>query len=193
VLMDCQIPVMDGYEATAELRRRERDDAHLPIIALTSHSFDGERDRCRAAGMDDFLSKPVRADQLAATLERFTGRVLNVATLDSLREAVGGDERLGRILEVFISQAETHIETIAHAIALGDAPAVARAAHTLKGGAAAIGACGMAELARELERMGERGDLSAAPDTTRRLTEAYERTRAELAALLIRAVPSKVP
>jgi CheY-like chemotaxis protein len=183
VLMDCQMPVMDGYAATAELRRRENGGEHLPVIALTAHAFDGERDRCRAAGMDDFVSKPVRADQLAATLERFTGRVLNVATLETLREAVGGEERLGRILDVFISQAETHIETIAHAIALGDAPAVARAAHTLKGGAAAIGACGMASIAGELERTGERGDLTAAPAATRRLTEAYERTRAELAAL----------
>ncbi len=183
VLMDCQMPVMDGYEATAELRRREPADKHLPVIALTAHAFDGERERCEAAGMDDFLAKPVRADQLAAALERFTGSVISLTTLEMLREAVGGDERLDRILEVFISQAETHIETIAHAIALGDAGAVQRTAHTLKGGAAAIGACAMAAIAGELERMGARGDLAAAPDHARRLGEAYERTRAELATL----------
>jgi CheY-like chemotaxis protein len=179
VLMDCQMPVMDGYEATAELRRRENGGEHLPIIALTAHVFDGERDRCRAAGMDDFLSKPVRADELAAVLERFIGPVIDVPTLNSLRDAVGGDERLGRIIEVFVSQAETHIETIAHAISLGDAGAVARTAHTLKGGAAAIGATAMAAIATELER----GDLTTAPDDTRRLSAAFERTRAELAIL----------
>ncbi len=84
---------------------------------------------------------------------------------------------------MFVSQAETHIETIAHAITLGDAGAVMRTAHTLKGGAAAIGACGMAAIAGNLERMGERRDLTTAPDETRRLSEAYERTRAELATL----------
>jgi CheY-like chemotaxis protein len=183
VLMDCQMPVMDGYEATAELRRREAGDEHLPVIALTAHAFDGERERCHAAGMDDFLAKPVRADELAAALERITGPVISPATLDTLREAVGGDERLERILDVFISQAETHIETIAHAITLGDAGAVERTAHTLRGGAAAIGACAMATIAGELEQMGRRGDLANAPDETRRLGEAYERTRAELAAL----------
>ena len=180
VLMDCQMPVMDGYTATAELRRRGE---HLPVIALTAHAFDGERERCAAAGMDDFIAKPVRVDELAATLERFTGQVINTATLAALREAVGGGERLARILDVFVSQGETHIETIAHAIALGDAPAVARTAHTLKGGAAAVGAVAVAEIAGELERLGERGELGAAPDHTRRLSDAFERTRAELAHL----------
>jgi CheY-like chemotaxis protein len=179
VLMDCQMPVMDGYEATAELRRRENGGERLPVIALTAHALEDERDRCVAAGMDDFISKPVNAEKLAAALERFTGRVISRAALETLRGAVGSDERLERILEVFISQAETHIETITHAIALGDAGAVTRTAHTLKGGAAAIGAVAMAAIAAELER----GDLTAAPEQTRRLNEAYERTRAELASL----------
>jgi CheY-like chemotaxis protein len=183
VLMDCQMPVMDGYEATAELRRRENGGEHLPVIALTAHVFDGERDRCREAGMDDFLSKPVSSDELAATLERFIGPVLDRTTLEMLRDAVGGDERLARIIDVFVSQAETHIETIAHAITLGDAGAVARTAHTLKSGAAAIGACAVADIADELEQLGERRDLTPAPEATRRLSEVYERTRAELAIL----------
>jgi two-component system, sensor histidine kinase and response regulator len=183
VLMDCQMPVMDGYTATSELRRRENGGPHLPVIALTAHVLDGERERCAAAGMDGFLAKPVHADEMAAELERFTGRVIDTATLDHLREAVGGDPMVTRILELFVSQASAHVETIAHALNVGDAPAVARIAHTLKGGAAAVGAVAVAAIAGELERLGETGDLAGGPDEAVRLSEAFERTRAELASL----------
>jgi CheY-like chemotaxis protein len=183
VLMDCQMPVMDGYAATAELRRRENGHGHLPVIALTAHALDGERERCAAAGMDGFLAKPVHADELAAELERFTGRVIDTAAIERLREAVGGDAMVTRILELFVSQASAHVETIAHALTVGDAPAVARIAHTLHGGAAAVGAVAVAAIASRLERLGESGDLSGGPDEAARLSEAFERTRAELASL----------
>ncbi len=169
VIMDCQMPVMDGYEATRQLRRDERF-AKLPIIALTANAMPAERERCRAAGMDDYVAKPVRAADLLAVVARHvqTGARLaaakGVAGTPAFAELPGIDVRLGlhyandkpglyrKLLAVFVeSYGATFANDFAAARTREDRRGVVRLAHSLKGAALVIGACGLSELARGFE------------------------------------------
>jgi CheY-like chemotaxis protein len=171
VLMDCQMPVMDGYTATAELRSRENGGPHVPVIALTAHSAEGERERCLAAGMDDFLAKPVRPEALVAALDRAIGGndVVDHDVLRRLGDALD-TTTLARIVDVFLDSGAAYVAAIC---ASQDDATVRRTAHALKGSAATVGATAVAEIADELERTGDR----ALDD---RLAQAFARTRAEL-------------
>ncbi|MBA2340804.1 MAG: response regulator [Pyrinomonadaceae bacterium] len=176
VLMDCQMPEMDGFEATAEIRRREGASRHTVIIAMTAHALAGEREKCLAAGMDDYISKPVKTDALRRMLERWIApsieeqhhaqpeapsassstterAVVDTSVLASFREVQQADEPdlVTELIDLFIDDANLRIELLSKALAENDVQAIKREAHSLKGGAGNIGARRMAALSEELE------------------------------------------
>ncbi|MCC6694414.1 MAG: response regulator [Candidatus Hydrogenedentes bacterium] len=174
VLMDGQMPEMDGLEATAVIRRMEEGSGRrTPVVALTAHAMEGDRERYLAAGMDEYLSKPVRPEALAEVVGRFLGEVsvsgsghLPVRTStrkafdrDSLLSRLDGDaELLEELLGLFFKDAGERLEGIRRAIAAGGAEAVATLAHTLKGSASNIEAQAMAEAAKQIEAGAATGD-----------------------------------
>ena len=185
VLMDCQMPELDGFAATAEIRRLEGRSRHTPIVAMTANALEGDREQCLAAGMDDYLSKPVTRTRLETVLSRWLKAkaltqeekhpVGDVEMLDrqQLALATGGDEALIKeILAIFAAGLPELVDKIRTAAQAGDAAHLARAAHELKGSASNIGAKRLAKLASALEasarqdklEFGLLADLEAARD-----------------------------
>lgn len=164
VLMDVQMPDMDGLEATAAIRRAETlTGEHIPIVAMTAHAMQGDRDRFLAAGMDGYVAKPVRPHELYAAVEGFgphaEAGLLASADVpfewDAALESVGGDEAMLRELaEMFFAECPKLMQQIREHIASADGPELRRAAHTLKGSAHVFGAEGVAEAAHRLEEIG---------------------------------------
>ena len=164
VLMDVQMPEMDGLEATAAIRRAEaQTGGHVPIVAMTAHAMKGDRDRFLAAGMDGYVAKPVRPHELYAAVEGggpdAEAGLLAPADVsfewDAALESVGGDEAMLRDLaEMFFAECPKLMQQIREHIADADGPELRRAAHTLKGSAHVFGAEAAAEAAHRLEEIG---------------------------------------
>jgi len=153
IFMDCQMPVMDGYAATAEIRRREGKDRHTWIVAMTAHSLDGDREKCIAAGMDDYMSKPVKIAALDAVMERYRMVVKEPvveSALASLRE-MGDEDMIGELVELFLQNAPEHLRQAREAFAEVDLLKMARSIHSLKGSASNFGAQYLCELCARLE------------------------------------------
>lgn len=159
VLMDVQMPEMDGLEATAEIRRKEQlTNTHVPIIAMTAHAMKGDRERCIEAGMDGYVSKPISLVTLMAEIDRLVvTRVRRELSFNQgeLRERLqGNDELMGELIQLFIGDAPVQIKAIAAAIEQQSAAQLENAAHSLKGSAASLGANALAAIARKLEIRG---------------------------------------
>ncbi|HEX5043163.1 MAG TPA: response regulator [Candidatus Polarisedimenticolaceae bacterium] len=175
VLMDVQMPEMDGLATTRALRDRERaTGGHVPVVAMTAHAMEGDRERCLAAGMDGYVTKPVEAEALVAAVESAVSGFDPAAAAARL----GGDRRLLReMLALFLSESPAMFQEVERAVTAGDAPALRRAAHALKGSVANFAAPRPVEAARALEKMGTNGSLQGAAEALRELEGALREFR----------------
>jgi PAS domain S-box-containing protein len=203
ILMDVQMPQMDGYEATARIRHREEaagGAGRVPIIAMTANALAGDRERALEAGMDDYLPKPVTTEELDAALKRWIsgepavkpdgeppkeesdgGELLDAAVLAGLRE-LGDADLVADLAGMFLGDAESRLATLREALEGGDAEALERTAHTLKGSSGNMGATRMAAICAELQEIGASGDLGRVPELLARLEEEFWRVRPALEA-----------
>ena len=156
VFMDCHMPHMDGFRTALWIRQQEGKQRHTPIVAFTASVGTTDRQRCIAAGMDDFISKPASESDFLRVLAKW----LPDAEMASGSLAVDRAE----IISIFLGDAPRHIEAIRSALASRDAVGVAEAAHALKSGSGNVGATRLYELCEALEEIAARGDVSGAAD-----------------------------
>jgi signal transduction histidine kinase/CheY-like chemotaxis protein/HPt (histidine-containing phosphotransfer) domain-containing protein len=190
VLMDCQMPVMDGYAATRALRAREKKagSGHLTVVALTANALQGDSDACLAAGMDDYLSKPFTIQKLGDMLRKWLaaeGRsapsvgdeapphrgapssdTIDRTVLDGIRalEETGGQGLLERIITLYLSESSVQVGEVHSAAEKGDMESLLRTIHSLKSSSANVGANGFSELCRKIEGSVRSGVPIAAGD-----------------------------
>jgi CheY-like chemotaxis protein len=193
--MDCQMPEMDGFEATMEIRRREGADRHTPIIAMTAGAMQSDQQKCLAAGMDAYISKPVNAEALASILRpwlksnRSPGPtpavsspetpLLDGSILAELR-ALGG-ATLDKLVRLFLENGAVQVAALREAAAGGDAHSIAELAHSLKGSGASLGAKVLAERCAQLEAMAISEDLAGAARLVETVGTDFERVGRALA------------
>jgi two-component system, sensor histidine kinase and response regulator len=186
VLMDCQMPVMDGYEATRVVRQWESGSArHVPIIAMTANALPGDREKCLAAGMDAYLTKPIKREALAAELGRWLQSAPPAADrfdaeAFSQLESLMGDG-MADIIETYLVDTPMQLATLSDAILKQDLVVVGRAAHSLKSSSAVLGVTGVESVARELETHArEGGGFEQAQGLVESLRRAFELARQRL-------------
>ena len=200
VLMDVQMPEMDGFEASREIVRRWPGDRRPRIVAMTANAMQGDQELCRAAGMDDYVAKPIRVEELVAALERSVVRepalgragapgapgvaetaagepaapALDLSVLERLRETMGGGS-LGDLVSTFADDARELVATMRRALTEQDVASFRRAAHSLNSNAAGFGARTLSSLARGLETLAKTGSLDGAAARLERLADEWER------------------
>lgn len=209
VFMDCEMPEMDGFEATRAIRARADSKAQVPIIAVTAQSMQGDRERCLQAGMDDYITKPVEQDAFAAALakwlcgngEAVTGNEKTGATATAairslpvapaaldpkvvarLRALAAATDPslLAQIYASFQHDGIERIGTLRRCASAGDRLVLQKAAHALKGASANVGALRMADIARQLQMLDEDGPQNGALDLIEQIDEEFGRVQGDI-------------
>ncbi len=183
LLLDCQMPVMDGYETIAAIRRREAGGAPRTwVVAVTASALAGERETCLRAGMDDFLTKPLHIQDLAGAIARIplpegAGRAIDPGQLASLAEskAVNGENLLARMASLFTESGPQLLDQMDEGLRRDDVAATLRAAHKLAGGCGYFGAKDLHNLCVAAERLGHLGDHAGVRGLVPRIRQEYAR------------------
>ncbi len=204
ILMDCHMPEMDGYEATAEIRKKEGANRHTPILALTADALTGSKEKCLRAGMDDFITKPVSVENLSQVLHRWLDNTLYEngeskehhqssptplpgsihdepplirKKLDELRELSGTDDPsfYVSVFELFLQDCPDHVQAISQAFEQNEAQTLMKAAHAFKGACNSIGAKSLAKISFELETHGRSDEIQDIDSLITDLTIEVER------------------
>jgi two-component system, sensor histidine kinase and response regulator len=195
ILMDCQMPVLDGFETTKAIRRQELEQGgHIPIIAMTANAMEGDRQKCIDCGMDDYLSKPIVSDTLNQMMEKWFLVALDddMSTPDSIQamceiphegtfdwiEKTYGQEAMVKILNLFLSQTPPILLRINNAIDRKNGQNLKESAHELKGACAMLRLERMTELSRRLESIGREDSVEGANLVIADLTREYENIEA---------------
>jgi two-component system sensor histidine kinase/response regulator len=184
VLMDVQMPEMDGLEATAAIRERERGSGrHVPILAMTAYAMKGDRERCLEAGMDGYVSKPIQPRELWEAIDKLTppGDGQTILNHEEIRQRLGDDPNLLReLIEVFLADCPRLWQNVRDALAQGDAVKLHRAAHTLKGSLGTFAAQPAWEAAEHLEQLAGKGDMHRAAEAVPPLEAELQRLQLSL-------------
>ena len=174
ILTDCQLPEMDGYELARLIRDPSTGviNPRIPIIAVTAHALSGDREKCLACGMDDYLSKPIQTDLLAQILARWTGEVVSSTSAEAavprfdasafVERLMGNEELARRVAAMFVDTMPGQLAALSKAIARSDATASRIAAHSIKGAAANVGGDSVQDLAARMEKLVESGSMETA-------------------------------
>ncbi|HEX5173795.1 MAG TPA: GAF domain-containing protein [Gaiellaceae bacterium] len=196
VLMDVQMPELDGLDATRRICERWPEETRPRIIAMTANALPEDREACFAAGMNDYVAKPIRAEELVAALKRVRPLAngdgdadepveyvnLDDGALANLRD-LGGDDFLGEVIDAFLGDAPELIATLRRSLQETNTEELRRAAHTLKSNGATLGAEGFAELCRTLEHSAKAGELDGAAELVARIEQQYGPLEEALSAL----------